>query len=58
LSFLDDLDKKSQEETTYSDLPTALQVINDVLDKYKCFNAKQISEWSHQDTPWKCAENI
>jgi hypothetical protein len=59
LSFLDEIDKIAKShEFAFPDTPTPKVVIDDALNKYKYFNAKQISEWSHLDKPWKCAKNI
>jgi transcriptional regulator with XRE-family HTH domain len=34
-----------------------IKLIDDVLDKLSHFNAIQISEYSHEDVPWKTTEN-
>jgi len=33
-----------------------LKHINNILDTYSSMNASNISEWSHNDTPWKVSE--
>ena len=35
-----------------------IQVIDEVIKKLSPMNATQISEHSHEDTPWKASENM
>ncbi len=58
MSFLEKIDEKSAKETKYKNLPKAIEIIDDVLNKFKHHTANQISEWSHSDSPYKCAKNI
>ena len=58
MSFLDEIDAKNKELSKYDDLPTSLQIIKDVLNKFKHHKAVEISEWSHLDKPYKATKNI
>ncbi len=58
LDFLNDIDEKSAKKTKYDNLPKSIQIINDVLNKFKHHKASEISEWSHMDTPYKSSKNI
>lgn len=44
--------------TPYDDLPSVIKIVDDVLDKYQYWKAAQISEFSHQDTPYKATKKI
>ena len=59
LSFLKDIDKFAKMEFSHMKwLPTAIEVIDDVLKKFWHWKANEISEWSHNDTPYKVAKKI
>lgn len=62
LDFLDTLDKENRQTTEnykpYSDLPTPKDLIDEVLNKFKHWNANEISRWSHEDKPYKATKNI
>jgi hypothetical protein len=58
MSFLDEIDLSAKKETKYRDLPKSIEVIHDVLNKFKHHKATVISDWSHKDTPYMACKNI
>jgi len=59
LSFLEKIDKYSKKEYSHLEwLPTAIEIIDNVLNKFSYWKATEISEWSHKDKPYKSAKKI
>lgn len=58
ISFFDKIDTKNKKLSKYDDNPTALELVDNVLNKFKHHKATEISEWSHGDKPYKAAKNI
>ena len=58
ISFLEEIDEKNKSESKFDDHPTALSLVQDVLNKFKHHKATEISEWSHLDKPYKSTKKI
>ena len=62
VDFLDEVDTSnrntSEDYTPYPDLPHPKKVVHEVLEKYGSWNADALSNWSHNDMPYKATKKI
>jgi DNA-binding XRE family transcriptional regulator len=60
--FFEKIDKQNRKKrknyTLYEDLPTPQEIVDDVLDKYKKWKTTDLSDLSHEDTPYKASKNF
>ncbi len=61
-SFFDEIDAKNKQTeagyTPYEDLPPAKHIVDTVLDKYRNWKAVNLSDLSHEDTPYKATKKF
>ncbi len=62
LDLFKNTDKENKKEksnyTPYEDLPESKKIVDDVLNRFIDWKASDISELSHEDTPYKSSKNF
>lgn len=58
LDFLNELDESIKSEYENIDIPKSIEIINNVLNRFKYHKASAISSISHRDAPYYCTNNI
>ena len=62
LDLFKNTDKENKKEKSnykpYEDLPESKKIVDDVLNRFIDWKASDISELSHEDTPYKASKNF